>query len=58
MTNGEKMRIQVLNAITNAQYDETLFHLTAHDKYYNKLLEGIKVVVRGLPSVDRVKSQG
>lgn len=53
MTNGERMRVQVLNAITNAQYDENLFHLTPSDRYYNKILEGVKVVVKGLPPVEK-----
>lgn len=52
MTKGEKMRQQVLNALVNCRYAEDLYHLTSSDKHYNKIIDGIIVVIKGLPAVD------
>lgn len=59
MTNGEKMRQQVLNALENSKYKhkdyEYKYVYTAGMEQHDKLIDGLKVLVKGLPSVDRRK---
>ena len=52
MTKGERMRQQVLNALGNLRYPEGLYALTTENTQHNKSIDGIIVLVRGLPSVD------
>lgn len=60
MTSGEKMRQQVLNALDNSKYQSEYgptypYHMTEAMIAWDKQVEGLKVLIRGLPSTDRAK---
>lgn len=60
MTNGEKMRQQVLNALDNSKYQSEYgppypYIMTGTMAAWDQQIEGLKILIRGLPSVDRRK---